>query len=374
MRAPEPLRYGILGTGHILAKLCGGLRLASNSSRQARGVSLVAIASRNLDRARARAAEFEIPNAHGNYQALLDDPGVDIVINALHNGLHCEWTMRALEAGKHVLCEKPLACSSEEVGRMFAAAHANKRWLMEGFMYRFHPQIAIAKHRIAAGDIGQPLYIRSTYMAQHLDPKNVRYRKEFGGGALLDLGCYCVNFSRCFADAEPMHVLAQAHWDRETGVDVTVAGTLQFPGHLTAHISCSLESEGVFGGEIVGTEGKLFIPHPWLSQVWPAEYTITRNMISETIRVDLPPHLNPLPLDSGERKLPSPRLRGEGQGEGLFLLPFALEIEHLAACVRENRAPQFPPGTDAERDSHANMRTIEALLESARKGTTINVM
>jgi xylose dehydrogenase (NAD/NADP) len=340
MRTTGPLRYGILGTGHILAKLCDGIRLA-------RGVSLVAIASRDLERARARAAEFEVPKAHGSYQALLDDPNVDIVINALHNGLHCEWTVHALEAGKHVLCEKPLACSSNEVERMFAAAHKNRRWLMEGFMFRFHPQIAVAKRRIAAGDIGQPLYIRSTYMAQHLDPKNVRYRKEFGGGALLDLGCYCVDFSRCFADADPTQVLAQAHWDKETGVDVTVNGTLQFPSHLTGHFSCSLESEGVFGGEIVGTEGKIFIPHPWLPQTWPAEYTITRNMISETVRVEdpaVPQH---------------------------FLAPFALEIEHLTACVRENRAPQFPPGTDTERDSRANMRTIEVLLESAQSGKVV---
>lgn len=340
MSASHTLRCGILGTGHILAKLCAGIRLAH-------GVSLVAIASRDLDRARSRAGEYKIPRAHGSYQTLLDDPEVDIVINALHNGLHCEWTVRALEAGKHVLCEKPLACSSVEVERMFAAAHAHKRWLMEGFMFRFHPQIAEVKRRIAAGDIGMPLYIRSTYMAQHLDPKNVRYRKEFGGGALLDLGCYCVNFSRCFAGDEPTQVLAQARWDKETGVDVTVAGMLQFPGHLTAHFSCSLESEGVFGGEIVGTEGKLFIPHPWLSQTWPAEYTITRNMTSETVRVEdstVPQH---------------------------FLAPFALEIEHLGACVHENRAPQFPPGTDAECDSRNQMRTIEALLESAQNSRVV---
>lgn len=342
MRTTEPLRYGILGTGHILAKLCGGLRLA-------RGASLVAIASRDLDRAKARATEFEIPKAHGSYQALLDDPEVDIVINALHNGLHCEWTVRALEAGKHVLCEKPLACSTDDIERMFAAAHAHKRWLMEGFMFRFHPQIAVAKRHIAAGDIGQPLYIRSTYMAQRLDRVNVRYRKEFGGGALMDIGCYCVNFSRCFADAEPTQVLAQAHWDEETGVDRTLTGTLQFPGHLTAHFSCSLESEGAFGGEIVGSEGKIFIPHPWLPPSWPAEYIITRGMKSETIRVEdctVPQH---------------------------FLAPFALEIEHIAACVRENRAPQFPPGTDAERDSRTQMRTIEALLESARTRKAIEL-
>jgi xylose dehydrogenase (NAD/NADP) len=363
MRTTNPLRWGILGTGHILTKLCGGFRLARN-------VSLVAIASRDLDRARSRAAEFEIPKAHGSYQELLNDPEVDIVINALHNGLHCEWTIRALEAGKHVLCEKPLACSSDEVERMFASAHAHKRWLMEAFMFRFHPQIAEVKRRIAAGDIGEPLYIRSTYMAQRLDPKNVRYRKEFGGGALFDLGCYCVNFSRCFADAEPAQVLAQAHWDEETGVDLTLSGTLTFgnavaggrasrraeqtaqqelrpPDTLTAHFSCSLESEGVFGGEIVGTEGKIFIPHPWLSQTWPAEYTITRGMKSETIRVEDPS----VPQN--------------------FLAPFALEIEHLAACVRENRAPQFLPGTDAEGDSRANMRTMEALLDSAQSGKVV---
>ena len=128
------IRWGILGAGGILQKFGEAFRLTSNSSREARGVELAAIASRDLGRAQVAAKQWDIPRAHGSYDALLADAGVDIVLNALHNGLHCEWTVRALEAGKHVLCEKPLACSSAEVERMFAAARANGRWLKASTM------------------------------------------------------------------------------------------------------------------------------------------------------------------------------------------------------------------------------------------------
>lgn len=185
-------RWGILGTGRILAKLVGGFRLA-------KGVELHAVASRELSRARAAAQEFGIPVAHGSYDALLADPGIDTVLNALHNGLHCEWTCRALEAGKHVLCEKPLACNAGEAERMFAAAHANDRLLMEGFMYRFHPQIPAAVEQLAG--VGHVRSIRCAYVGRGREKKNPRYRKECGGGALMDLGCYTVNLARLFPAA-----------------------------------------------------------------------------------------------------------------------------------------------------------------------------
>ena len=309
-------RWGILGTGKILAKLVGGFR-------QAKGVELRAVASREPERAQATAKEFRIPVAHGSYEALLADPEIDVVINALHNGLHCEWTCRALEAGKHVLCEKPLACNAGEVERMFAVARTHRRLLMEGFMYRFHPQIAEAKRRVAGGEIGRVLYLRSVYMGRGRDRKSTRYRKECGGGALLDIGCYCVNFSRFFAGGEPTRVVAQAHWDEEHDIDVTLCGALEFPGSVTAHFSCSLESEGHFGAEIIGTDGKMFLPNPWLPPTGVGEIILTRDGKSETLR------------------FPTPDM----------LTPFAGEIEHFSACVRESKSPEFPPGVNAEQDS-----------------------
>ena len=134
MPVDQPIRYGILGTGRIVPKLAAAIRLA-------RDTVLVAIASRDRGRADAVAAEQGVARAYGSYRDLLDDPQIDVVLNALHNGLHCEWTIRALEAGKHVLCEKPLARSAAEAEQMFTAAGAQQRWLLEGMMYRFHPQM-----------------------------------------------------------------------------------------------------------------------------------------------------------------------------------------------------------------------------------------
>jgi xylose dehydrogenase (NAD/NADP) len=339
VKPARQLRFGILGAGRIVAKLCGASRLVH-------GAKLIAIASRDLERARACAAEFGIAKAYGDYQALLDDPDVDIVFNTLHNGLHCEWSIRALEAGKHVLCEKPLACTVAEAQRMFAAAHENNRKLMEAFMYRFHPQIAEVKRRLDAGEIGTMLYIRSSYTFHGRERDNPRYWPNAGGGALMDVGCYCVNLSRCFAGSEPTRVLAQAHFDETTDVDLSLNGALVFDNRLTAFFSCSFEAESTWVAEIVGTRGKLVIPHPWLPPQWPAQFVVTRDSKDEVERVEadsVPQHV---------------------------LAPFALEIEHFADCVRNDRLPTFPPGTDAERDSLANMRVIEALLESAHKDST----
>jgi D-xylose 1-dehydrogenase (NADP+, D-xylono-1,5-lactone-forming) len=342
MRESGKLRCGILGTGWMLGKFADSFRLIDDAA-------LVAAASRDPERARAEAKKHGIPRAHSGYESLIDDPQIDVVINALHNGLHCEWTVRALEAGKHVLCEKPLACSSAEVERMFAAAHANERWLMEGFMHRFHPQMAEARRLLATGAIGRVLHVRSNRTAHGRGRENPRYRRDAGGGALLDVGCYCVNVSRLFADAEPKRVLAHAHFDEQTGVDLTLSGTLLFNDGVMAHLICSMEAEPSYPVEIVGTAGKLLIPHPWSPQTWPAELYLTRQGNTEVVRVEtdgVPQH----PLAS-----------------------YALEVKYFCQCVRENHAPQFPPDIDAEADSRANMRAIDALLESARAGRVVDV-
>jgi xylose dehydrogenase (NAD/NADP) len=335
MRDTGKLRCGILGTGWMLGKYADTFPLIDDAA-------LIAVASRDAERARAAANKRNIPRAHPSYESLINDPEIDIVINALHNGLHCEWTVRALKAGKHVLCEKPLACSSAEVEKMFAAAHASQRWLLEGFMYRFHPQMAEAKRRVAAGEIGRVLYIRSHRAAQGRGRDNPRFWRNAGGGALMDIGCYCVNFSRFFADAEPQRVEANAHFDEQTGVDLTMSGSLHFDDGMSAQFVCSMEAEPSYAAEIIGTEGRLLIRHPWAPPLWPAELHLTRQGKTETIRVETP-------------AVPQH-----------FLAPFALELQHFCHSIRENRAPQFPVGIDAEQDSRGNMRVLEALLESAR--------
>ena len=317
--------------------------------RMLHDATLVALASRDAERARAAGVKHGVPRVHGSYESLLEDPDIDIIVNALPNGWHCEWTVRALQAGKHVFCEKPLACSSAEVERMFAAAHTNKRWLMEGFMYRFHPQMVEAKRIIASGAIGRILHIRSNRTAQGRDRSNPRYVREAGGGALLDIGCYSVNLARFFADAEPTRAEANAHFDGQTGVDLTLCGSLHFAEGVAGHFVCSMEAEPSYPAEIIGTAGKLLIPHPWLPQAWPAELYLTRQNNTEIVRVDVPKSLEHV------------------------LAPYALELKQFCECVREGRAPQFPPDIDAERDSRANMRAIDALAESARTGCAVAV-
>ena len=224
---------------------------------------------------------------------------------------------------------------------MFAAAHAHRRWLMEGFMYRFHPQLPEARRRIAAGDIGRPLHIECRYLSTIPKDSGPHFWPEAGGGSLMDLGCYGVDLCRFLAAGEPARVTAQAHYDEATGVDLTFHGQLHYDQGLVAQFACSFESEGAYGAEIVGTEAKLTIPHPWRPPTWPAELVITRRGVPEPIRIDAP------------------------DGPAHPMAPFALEIEHFSQCVRQNRPPVFPPDTDAEQDSRANLRVIEALHSAA---------
>jgi D-xylose 1-dehydrogenase (NADP+, D-xylono-1,5-lactone-forming) len=342
MAADGKLRYGVLGTGLIFGKFAEAFRLLDDAT-------LVAVASRDAERARAAGARYGVPRAHSSYESLVNDPDIDVVINALHNGLHCEWTVRALEAGKHVLCEKPLACSSAEIEKMFAAAHANRRRLMEGFMHRFHPQIAEVKRIVATGGIGRILHIRCNRTARGRTRENPRYWRDAGGGALMDIGCYCVNLSRFLVGSEPKRVAAHAHFDEQSGVDLTLNGCLQFNDGVTAHILCSMEAEPSYPVEIVGTDAKLLIPHPWSPPTWPAELYFTQQGKTDVLRIE----------PDGVPQHP--------------LAPFALEVKYFCECVQKNRTPQFPPDIDAERDSRANMRVIEALLESAREERIVDV-
>lgn len=329
------VRFGILGTGRIVSKYAEAFRAAA-------GVELVAIASRDLARAQATATRFGIPRAHGSYAALLDEPGVEAVIIILHNGLHCEWTCRALAAGKHVLCEKPLTCSYAEADQMVAAARRHQRWLLEGFMYRFHPQLVEAQRLVAAGVIGRVAYIHAARTAYGRERDNPRYWKEAGGGALLDVGCYCVNVARLFAGSEPVRVTACSDVDRETGVDLTTTATLEFPNAVTAQVVASMVLEPAYAVELIGTAGRLVIPHPWAPPAWPAELELTRQGRMETVLV--PPPTRP----------------------GQPLTQFILEVEEFAAAIRENRAPTFPPGQDAARDALGNARVLDQIQVASR--------
>lgn len=320
------VRFGVLGTANIG-------RAAVNPAIQAsRNAELVAVASRDGERARAFARAAAIPRAHASYEALLDDPDVDAVYVPLPNALHHEWTIRAVEKKKHVLCEKPLAPSASECREMQAAAAANGVTLMEAFMYRFHPRTERFFELARAGTIGELRVVRSAFSFRLTRPDNIRLSSELAGGALMDVGCYCVDVSRRLAAARPLEAQAWASW-AESGVDAQLAGTIRFAGGVVAQLDCALTLERREHYEAAGTEatlstGAAFVPGA-------AEVSILEQ-------------------------------RGRA-GETRHAVPgadqYRLMVEHFADCVVSGAPPRFGAA-----DAAANMAVIEALYASARSG------
>jgi predicted dehydrogenase len=227
------VRWGVLSTANIGRKVVVPSIVASSNG------ALVAVASREAARAAAFAAEFGGVRAHASYQALLADPEVDALYVPLPNALHEEWTVRALEAGKHVLCEKPLAPTAAACRRMGEAAAANGRLLMEAFMYRFHPRTRAVARLVADGAIGRPRRLEAAFTFAVRDPANVRLSADLAGGALLDVGCYTVDAARRMLGEEPVEAVAFATYG-DSGVDVETVGLLRFPSGAVASVACAL--------------------------------------------------------------------------------------------------------------------------------------
>lgn len=246
-------RWGILSTARISHK---AIIPALKESPMAQ---VVAVASRDADKARAFADELDIPKAYQGYDKLLADPEIEAVYNPLPNHLHKEWTIQAAEAGKHILCEKPLALNTAEIEEMIAAARANGVQLMEAFMYRYHPRILAAREMVRQGLIGELRTIETAFTFKLTDKSDIRYQPNMGGGALMDVGCYCVNISRVMAGREPVAVHARAHW-ASTGVDDQMAGVLDFGDGLIAHFDCAINQEDRQRCILAGTEGYLELP------------------------------------------------------------------------------------------------------------------
>jgi D-xylose 1-dehydrogenase (NADP+, D-xylono-1,5-lactone-forming) len=324
----EPLRWGLLGTARINRRVIPPLRLS-------KGNRLVSVASRDRAKGEAYAREWGIERVHGSYDAMLADPDVDVVYVPLPNHLHAEWSIRAARAGKHVLCEKPLALSVEEVDAMEAAARESGVVLAEAFMYRHHAQTLKAKEILASGVIGEVRFVRGTFTFPLTRPNDVRLRPEWGGGSLWDVGCYPLSFTQFLLDAAPLEVFG-SRADGPTGVDETFAGQLKFPNGVLAQVDCGFRSPMRAELEVAGTEGTLRVRHPW--QPDPDQPILLRRG-DDVVEV---------PVESRER--------------------FLLEIEDLEACVRSGRAPLVPIA-----ESRRNVRTILALYESSREGRPIRL-
>jgi D-xylose 1-dehydrogenase (NADP+, D-xylono-1,5-lactone-forming) len=251
----EPLRLGILSTARINRRIVPAARATEL-------VDVVAVAGRERRSAEEHAREHGIGRVHGSYEALLADPEVDAVYIPLPNSLHVEWTRRALEAGKHVLCEKPLTDRPEDAEALFALAEREGLVLAEAFMYRHNPQTRRLEQLVRDGAIGPLQLVRASFSFLVEGEANIRLDPELGGGSVLDLGCYCVSGARLLA-GEPETVFARQVLG-PTGVDDLFTAVLAFPGGVHALVDCGLRLPFRATLEAVGPEGSLFVDDPWL--------------------------------------------------------------------------------------------------------------
>jgi len=327
------LCWGILGSARI-AQRC--MIPALKRSRNGR---IVSVGCRSEEQAQSLALEHEIPGACPGYEEVLENPAVDAVYIPLPNHLHCEWTLKALRAGKHVLCEKPLARNGEEAQRMVEEAKARGKLLMEGLMYRFHPRSRRIKSLVAEGLVGEIRLVRSAFCFPHPDPQDIRFRPEMGGGALLDVGCYGVSLARWILGAEPEFVQGSAQYG-PTGVDLTFVGILRFPRGEMAIVEASFVTALQQTFSVVGTRGAIELPHdafiPWEKDCWF-------------------------------------RIRGVDEEEGkVETVPGADEYQRMVEHFADAALGQMPLEVEPE-DSIRNMRVLDALAESARKGHPVYV-
>ena len=252
----EKLRWGILSTANI------GMKAVTPATQASDRGEVTAIASRSLETAQQAASELGIDKAYGSYEELLADPDIDAVYNPLPNHLHAPWSIAAAEAGKHVLCEKPLALSADEARDMIAASEANGVTLMEAFMYRLHPQWELVRNLVAEGRIGTVRVVNSWFSYKNTDPTNIRNVPEWGGGGLMDIGCYCINVSRMIFGGEPDDVQAVLQRHPEYGTDVVTSAVMRF-GDGIGTFTCSTVVEYYQKVHIVGDEGRIEVELPF---------------------------------------------------------------------------------------------------------------
>jgi xylose dehydrogenase (NAD/NADP) len=317
--AIEPVRWGILSTAHINRLVIPGLQTSPETD-------LLAVASRDESRAKQYAEQRGIPRAYGSYDALLADPDIEAVYLSLPNSMHAEWSIRSLEAGKHVLCEKPFARDPAEVERAFDVAAAHERLLMEAFMWRFHPQTF--QLQLLVDNLSPIAHIDAKFGFTPTDPADVRLNRELGGGALMDLGCYCISTARLLA-GEPERVVGRQTIDGD-GVDVHFEGELLFANDLRATFECGLDMDDIDELRVDGEAGSVFLDDPWHGRE-PVMVLMT-------------------PLETREIREPT-------------IDAYQAEVENFSRVARGLELPLL--GRD---DALGQARTIDALYRSADAG------
>lgn len=318
----KTLRWGIIGCAGIAKRaMIPGIRHSQT------GV-VAAIASRELSKARETAEELDIPKVYGSYEELLLDPEIDAVYIPLPNHLHMEWTIRAAKAGKHVLCEKPIALNAEEAQRMADECAKAGVVLAEAFMYRHHPRYDRIKEIIRSGEIGDIRGIHSTFTFNSAGHKgNVRFRKDWGGGAIYDVGCYPISVARLLLDAEPeaatVHALLSPEHDH---VDMMASGLVEFPGSVALTFDCAMWAAFRNTLEVLGTDGRIEVPSAFIGE----------------------PHFKVYAKD------------GEREERMETLDQYALQADDFARTVWGEQPQRFSPA-----DAVNNMKVIDACLRSA---------
>lgn len=320
------LNWGLLSTARINSSLIKPLR-ASKRTR------LLAVASRSQSSADAYAREWNIPRAHGSYEALLADPEIDVIYNPLPNHLHAEWTIKALRAGKHVLCEKPFALTLAEVDSMIAAAKETGKVLAEAFMYRYHEQTLQVKQIVDEGVIGEVRLIKGAFTFMLTREGNFRFIKEMGGGSIWDVGCYPISYARMIVGAEPVEVSGMQVTGPQGG-DLAFYGQMKFANGVHAQFDSGFISPLRSNIEIVGTEGVLSIPNPFKPGLKNEIYLSKRDE-AKTIKI---------------------------QGKELYLG----EVEDMCRAILEGT-----PNRISLADSRGNIAAILGLLESAVTGKRV---
>lgn len=328
----DKLNWGILSTARITRRVIPPIHQAERSQA-------IAVASRNQASAQAFAQKWDIPHAFGSYDELLESPDIDAVYIPLPNSLHCEWVIKAAQARKHILCEKPLALTVDDVDRMREAAETNNVVLLEAFMYRMHPQLATLKSLINNGLIGEVQLVRAKFSFTLTDPTNIRLQKALGGGSLWDVGCYPVSFAQAIADSDPEEAFG---WQKrnEQGAETMFVGQLNYANGLIAQFDSSFALPFRSGAEVIGETGTIYVPVPWIPDVDGKHGGLIHIAADDT----------------------ETRIETEEKD------PYLCEVEAVEKAALDGIAPLY-----TLKHSRGNVATINALYQSAELGLPVKL-
>ncbi len=329
------LRWGILGSGNIARQFAADLHHTESGQ-------LTAVGSRTLQSAAAFSAQFKIDHGHDNYEALITDEHVDAVYISLPNSLHHKWTLRALAAGKHVLCEKPMALNAEEAEQMFEAAQTNRRLLVEAFMYRTHPLTREVVKHLHEGRIGKLQMIRTSFCFCIREPMgNIRLNATLGGGSLMDVGSYCINFSRHLTGCDPVSVQAVAHKGAH-GVDDYIAGTLAYTDGVISTFTCGMTVHANNMAQINGSNGFIEVPVPWKPPMVNAKFMVKQSTPTRQDRLKV----------STPAATTAPQTHNVDANKPLY----ALEADAFAAVIQGKAKPFV-----TAQETLGNMRVLDRI-------------